>query len=52
MARNDNKNNDTGNPVAIESGWGTFLLVWAKAGAITVATVLILKYIFKVPIAI
>ena len=52
MTKNTDKNPGTTKPVVIESGWGTFLLVWAKAIAITVAIVLILKYIFKVPIAI
>ena len=52
MTQNHDKTPGTTTPPVIESGWGAFILVWAKAIAITVAVVLILKYIFKIPIAI
>lgn len=48
MTKNIDKNPGTTKPVVIESGWGTFLLVWVKAIAITVAIVLILKYIIAI----
>jgi len=52
MTKNNDKNTGAAKPEAIESGWGTFLLLLAKTVAITAAVILILKYIFKVPIAI
>ena len=52
MTKKTENNTGTTKPVVIESGWGTFLLVWVKAVAITVAVVFILKYVFKIPLAI
>jgi len=52
MTKNTDKNTGTTRPVVIESGWGTFLLLLAKTIAIAVVVVIILKYVFKIPIAI
>lgn len=52
MTQKTDKNPGETKPGVIESGWGTFLFVWVKAIAITAVAVFILKYIFRVPIAI
>lgn len=50
MSDNTKKNSSGGKPGVEYLGWWGFLLLWLKVFALTAVVVLVLKYVFRVPL--